>query len=378
MADHRLPRRRSGRHAEVVRSQLATDSHAASEKQPQSRADQARQQAHAIAPGLVATLVVAAAATVLGEFFPIVGGPLFGILIGLAAGSAISRLRGENFSAGYSFASKAVLQASIVVLGTGLSLQQVVKVGRSSLPVMLGTVAVSLIGAFVIGRALGIDSDVRTLIGVGTGICGASAIAAATAVMKPKQTDVAYAIGTIFTFNIAAVLLFPPIGHLIGMSGHSFGLWSGTAINDTSSVVAAAYSFGDGAGPYAIVVKLTRSLMIIPIVMFLAVFAARREARRGGDTPAASIPWRRVVPAFLIGFLVAAALDTMGVIPTAWHGSLNYLGAFMITVALAGIGLSMRFGQMRAAGVRPLLLGGALWICVATSSLGLQWVTGTL
>lgn len=328
-------------------------------------------------PGLLVTLVVAGVATTLGQFFPIVGGPLFGILIGLIAGTAVTALRGGSFSSGYTFASKPVLQASVVVLGTGLSIRQVLNVGGSSLPVMLGTVAVSLIGAYVIGRALGLDSDVRTLIGVGTAICGASAIAAATAVIKPKQADVAYAIGTIFTFNIAAVLLFPPIGHLIGMSGHSFGLWSGTAVNDISSVVAAAYSFGDGAGPYALVVKLTRSLMIIPIVMTLSLLYSRRQARAGGETTS-SIPWQRVVPPFLIGFLLAAVLDSLGVIPAGWHGWLNHLGTFMITMALAGIGLSMRLGQMRAAGVRPLLLGGALWLCVALSSLGLQWATGTI
>ncbi|XAS77604.1 putative sulfate exporter family transporter [Dermatophilaceae bacterium Sec6.4] len=323
------------------------------------------------------TLVVAGVATTLGKFFPIVGGPLFGILIGLVAGTAVTALRGDSFSSGYTFASKPVLQASVVVLGTGLSIRQVLNVGGSSLPVMLGTVAVSLIGAYVIGRALGLDSDVRTLIGVGTAICGASAIAAATAVIKPKQADVAYAIGTIFTFNIAAVLLFPPIGHLIGMSGHSFGLWSGTAVNDISSVVAAAYSFGDGAGPYALVVKLTRSLMIIPIVMTLSLLYSRRQARAGGEITT-SIPWQRVVPPFLIGFLLAAVLDSLGVIPAGWHSPLNHIGTFMITMALAGIGLSMRLGQMRAAGVRPLLLGGALWLCVALSSLGLQWATGTI
>lgn len=322
-------------------------------------------------------VVIAAAATGLGLVLPIVGGPLFGILLGIAVAAAVAPYRGDTYSAGYQFASKPVLQASIVVLGTGLSLRQVVRVGGASLPVMLGTFAVALSGAYLLGRALGVGSDARTLIGVGTGICGASAIAAATSVMKPKQTDVAYAIGTIFTFNIAAVMLFPPIGHLIGMSGQSFGLWSGTAINDTSSVVAAAYSFGDGAGPHGIVVKLTRSLMIIPVVMFLAILTARREARAGGSETT-TIPWRKVVPVFLVGFLLAAALDSIGLIPASWHGPLNHVGAFMITVALAGIGLSMKFQEMRAAGVRPLLLGGMLWVLVALSSLGLQWTTGSL
>ncbi len=327
-------------------------------------------------PGLAVALVLAVAGTFLGRMIPVIGGPVFGILLGMAAAAVVPVLRHERWESGYAFASKPILQASIVVLGTGLSLQQVVKVGGSSLPVMLGTLTVALGGAWLIGRRLGIDGDARTLIGVGTGICGASAIAATTAVIKPKEHDVAYAIGTIFTFNIAAVLLFPPIGHLIGLSGESFGLWSGTAINDTSSVVAAAYSFGDGAGPYAIVVKLTRSLMIIPIVVALAIFHARRRQAAEGET--GRVPWRKVVPAFLIGFVLAAALDTVGAIPDAWHPHLADLGTFLITVALAGIGLNLRFAQMRKAGMRPLVLGGILWICVGLSSLGLQALTGTL
>lgn len=327
-------------------------------------------------PGLAVAVALAIVGTLLGRLAPVIGGPVFGILLGMAAAATVPALRHSRWESGYAFASKPVLQASIVVLGTGLSLQQVVEVGGSSLPVMLGTLAVALGGAWLIGRRMGVDSDARTLIGVGTGICGASAIAATTAVIKPKEHDVAYAIGTIFTFNIAAVLLFPPIGHLLGLSGESFGLWSGTAVNDTSSVVAAAYSFGDGAGPYAIVVKLTRSLMIIPIVVGLAVFHARRQQAAEGST--GRVPWRKVVPAFLIGFVLAAALDTIGVIPDGWHPYLSDLGTFLITVALAGIGLNLRFAQMRKAGARPLVLGGVLWIAVALSSLGLQALTGTL
>lgn len=327
-------------------------------------------------PGLLVTVVIACVATFFGHLAPVIGGPVFGIVLGIIAGTAVPRLHDARLAPGVDFAGKGVLQLSIVVLGTGLSLAKVVDVGGSSLPVMLGTFAVALGGAYLLGRALGINGELSTLIGVGTGICGASAIAATTAVLRPKQSNVAYAIGTIFTFNILAVLLFPPIGHLIGMTGHSFGLWSGTAVNDTSSVVAAAYSFGDGAGPYAIVVKLTRSLLIIPIVVVLAFVTARREASSQGER--VRIPWRKVVPAFLIGFLVTAALNSLGVIPTGWHDGLTFLGTFLITVALAGIGVGMRPAQLREAGHRPLLLGALLWVCVSTASLGLQALTGTL
>ncbi|WP_138443907.1 YeiH family protein [Sinomonas susongensis] len=330
----------------------------------------------AVLPGLTVAVVLAIAATLLGGLAPVVGGPVFGILLGMLVGTVLPGLRGTRWSPGYDFAGRQVLQSSIVVLGTGLSLQQVVQVGAGSLPVMLGTLTVALGGAAVLGRWLRVDPDTRTLIGVGTGICGASAIAATTAVIKPKEADVAYAIGTIFTFNIAAVLLFPSVGHLLGLSGHSFGLWSGTAINDTSSVVAAAFSYGSGAGPYALVVKLTRSLMIIPISVGLAILRARR--RRAAGEATGNVPWTQLVPAFLIGFVLAAALDTLGAIPASWHAALSALGTFLITVALAGIGLSLRLSQMRTAGPRPLLLGGMLWAAVGLASLGLQALTGTL
>nr|CEL13192.1 Putative membrane protein YeiH [Kibdelosporangium sp. MJ126-NF4]CTQ98882.1 Putative membrane protein YeiH [Kibdelosporangium sp. MJ126-NF4] len=331
-------------------------------------------------------MAIAGVATVLGHLAPIVGGPVFGILIGAVAAAVVPGLRARRWAPGYAVASRPVLQLSIVVLGTGLSLQEVLRVGGQSLPVMLGTLAIALGGAWLLGRWLGVRGDTQTLIAVGTGICGASAIAATTAVIKPKQTDVAYAIGTIFTFNIAAVLLFPPLGHLLGMDPHAFGLWAGTAINDTSSVVAASYAYGGDAGPHGIVVKLTRTLTLIPIVIVLAILVARRDATRAaaerGELVAGfrlrAMPWRKVVPLFLLGFIAAAALGSLGVIPSAWHPALSALGAFLITTALAGIGLALRLGDLRHAGYRPLLLGGLLWISVAAGSLGLQALTGTL
>jgi uncharacterized integral membrane protein (TIGR00698 family) len=325
-------------------------------------------------PGLAVAVLVAAFATVAGTFFPLVGGPVFGIVLGAVAGAVVPACRRPRFAAGYAVAGRFVLQLSIVVLGAGLSLRQVVAVGVGSLPVMLGTLTVALGGAWLLGRLLGVRGDTQTLIGVGTGICGASAIAATSAVIKPRQADVAYAVGTIFTFNIAAVLLFPPLGHLFGMSPHAFGLWAGTAINDTSSVVAASFAYGGDAGTYGVVVKLTRTLTLIPVVIVLGVLAARRSAA-GGEV---RLPWRKIVPVFLLGFLATATLATVGLVPPSWHAPLSAVAAFLITTALAGIGLSLRLSDMRAAGVRPLLLGGLLWVAVAGSSLGLQAITGTL
>ena len=333
-----------------------------------------------VAPGLLAALALAWLATVLGRWLPVIGGPVFGIVLGIVIGHlALRRRDGDRLSRtlqpGLRFAAKPLLQLAIVVLGTGLSLQEVARVGGASLPVMIGTLVVALAGAAVFGRLLGVDADARTLIGVGTGICGASAIAATTAVIRPRERDVAYAIGTIFTFNIAAVFLFPLAGHLLHLDGHSFGLWAGTAVNDTSSVVATAYSYGQGSGPYAIVVKLTRSLMIVPIVVALSILRNRRR-RASGDP--ATVPWRRIVPGFIIGFVAAAALNSVGLVPAGWHPGLGMVGAFLITAALAAIGLTLDLAEMRRAGVRPLLLGAILWVLVAGSSLGLQALTGTL
>ncbi len=335
------------------------------------------------APGLAVALAVAVVATLAGTEVPVVGGPVFGIVLGILVATMLRP--GDTLRPGLALASRPVLQASIVLLGATLSLQQVARVGGSSLPVMLATLAIALLGAWGFGRLLGVRGNVQLLIGVGTGICGASAIAATQAVVKAEESQVAYAIGTIFTFNIAAVLAFPQIGHLLGLDSHAFGLWAGTAINDTSSVVAAGYAYGGDAGSYAVVVKLTRSLMIIPIVMALALWTAHRDAHSDGRCgqpqrgfTMRALPWKKLIPLFLIGFIVAAALNSVGVIPSSWHAGLTFTGTFLITTALAGIGLSLRLSDVRHAGPRPLLLGACLWVLVAVTSLGLQTLTDSL
>jgi uncharacterized integral membrane protein (TIGR00698 family) len=334
-------------------------------------------------PGLGLCVAIALVATGLGALVPVVGAPVFGIVIGAVLAAFLKP--GTVTDAGAAWSGKYVLQASVVVFGTGLSIVEVLRTGWHSLPVMLGTLAIALLGAWLIGRALGLDGDVRTLIGVGTGICGASAIAATQSVIRAKSSDVAYAIGTIFTFNVIAVVTFPFIGRALDMSDHSFGLWAGTAINDTSSVVAASFSFSAAAGAYGIVVKLTRTLMIVPITVALALYKRRQEVRAdaaAGGAAAAERPgrisWNKVVPMFLVWFLVAVLVDSLGVIPQAWHPYLSQLATFMITVALAGIGLGTRVGVLRQAGLRPLVLGASLWVLVALSSLGLQAATHTL
>jgi uncharacterized integral membrane protein (TIGR00698 family) len=262
-----------------------------------------------------------------------------------------------------------MLQVSVVLLGAQLSLGEVLSAGAGSLPVMLSTLGVCLVLAWSVGRWLGVPRDLRTLIGVGTGICGASAIAATTPAIRAKSNDVAYAISTIFLFNVAAVLVFPPLGHALGLSQHAFGLFAGTAVNDTSSVVAAAGSYGPQAVQYAVVVKLVRTLMIIPVVMALTFLTRRRE---GSPDPQAR-SGISLVPWFLVAFLAMAALHTAGLIPAATQNGLHQLALLFITIALGAVGLSTDVPALRRAGARPLLLGLILWVAVTLTSLGVQY-----
>lgn len=330
----------------------------------------------ALLPGLLVVAAIAGVATAIGHALPLLGAPVAGIIIGVLLSGVLRR--DGSLAPGRKYSSKFVLQLAVVVLGSQLSLSQVVDVGVGSLPVMLGTLVVCLVAAFLIGRRMGIGADLRTLIGVGTGICGASAIAAVSPTIRAKSNDIAYAISTIFLFNVAAVLLFPPLGHLLGMSQDAFGLFAGTAVNDTSSVVAAATSYGVEAGNHAVVVKLTRTLMIIPIVLGLAAVVRRKQVRAQG-APAtdqnALLRAVKLVPWFLIGFLIVAAANTAGLIPDAAHGGLQEASLFLITMALAAIGLSTDFPGLRRAGHRPLLLGAILWVIVAATSLLLQLIT---
>ena len=349
-----------------------------------SRPRRAGRRAQSIAPGLALALAVAAVATVVGRYVPLIGSAVPGAVIGTVI--AIVVKPGARFAPGVKWASTFVLQCSVVLLGAQLSIAEAARVGVSSLPVMFGTLAICLAGAWLYGRLLGIPGDLRALIGVGTGICGGSAIAAVSPVIEAASADVAYAISTIFLFNIAAVLVFPLLGHALGMSQQSFGLFAGTAVNDTSSVVATATTYGTAATSHAVVVKLVRTLMIIPICLGLAALTGRKRQRPViATSPAARASARmsprraiKLVPWFLIGFVLVAAVNSCGIIPAGAHSPLEHASVFLVSIALSAIGLSTNVAALRKAGARPLILGAVLWITVATASLGLQALTGTL
>ncbi|MBN8922165.1 MAG: hypothetical protein BGP10_17190 [Rhodanobacter sp. 68-29] len=324
------------------------------------------------APGLLLAVAIALLAWWLGRRLPLIGGPVIGILLGIAVRNLFSP--DARFTPGIAFAGKQVLQWSIIALGFGLSLTQVAKTGLESLSVTLVTLTVAFTTAWALGRWLGVHDKLKVLIGVGTAICGGSAIAAVTPIIKPDDHDTAFAISTIFLFNVVAVLLFPLLGHLLHLSDLGFGLWAGTAINDTSSVVAAGYSYSHAAGDYATIVKLTRATLIIPICLILAFATAVREKKSG----AADFSLRRIFPWFILWFLVASTIRTTGLIPAAVLPALHDLAEFLIIVALTAIGLSANLRRMIASGPRPILLGLGVWAAVSVSSLAVQLLIGRL
>jgi uncharacterized integral membrane protein (TIGR00698 family) len=325
------------------------------------------------APGLLLTCAVAVVATAIGAAVPLVGAPVSGIVLGVLLSSMV----GPRLRPGVRFASRRILQVAVAVLGAQVSLTQVVHVGASSLPVMLTTLAACLGGAYFAGRWLGIPGNVRTLVGVGTGICGASAIAAVTPVIAAAGVEVAVAVSTIFVFNVVAVLVFPLLGHALRLSQHAFGVFAGTAVNDMSSVVAASRTYGTAAQDDAVVVKLVRVLLIVPICIGLAALAARRA--QTGDAPARDNPAvaaHRLVPWFLVAFVVLAVANSAGAVPPSAHHVVARVSLFLVTVALSGLGLGTDVAALRRVGPRPLVLGAILWALVSLTSLGMQLLVG--
>lgn len=332
-------------------------------------------------PGILLCFVIAVIAWLLGRRFMIVGGAVFGIILGILAGLI---RRPAAFNDGIRFTSKKILQYSIVLLGFEMNMGNIIKVGSQSLLVLVFTLSASFITAYLVSKVLRLPSGIAVLIGVGTSICGGSAIAATAPVIKADDDDVAQAISTIFLFNIIAVFLFPAVGHLLGLSDTGFGMWAGTAINDTSSVVAAASSWSEQAGngtalQFATIVKLTRTLFIVPITLVLAVYTSRKAKKAAaGSTKAASssgYSFRKVFPWFVLGFLAAALIYTFLPISAPVSAFLVQTGKFLIIMAMAAVGLNTNLKKLLTQSAKPLLLGICCWGAVSGVSLLVQFLT---
>ena len=331
--------------------------------------------------GILMCFVIAVPAWLLGRAIPVIGGPVFGILFGIII--ALFK-RPESLEAGIKFTSKKILQWSIILLGFEMNLFNVIKVGGQSLAVMVFTLSASFITAYFVGKAMNIDGKTTCLIGVGTSICGGSAIAATAPVIRANDEEVAQAISTIFLFNIIAVFIFPPLGHLIGLTDTGFGMWAGTAINDTSSVVAAGASWSSAAGnntalAFATIVKLTRTLMIVPITLVLAVYTTRKVMKeQGTDTEGNNYSIKKIFPWFVLGFVLTAIINTFVPLPEGLPETLVTIGKFMIVMAMTAIGLNTNLKKLLTNGLKPIGLGLCCWFVVAVVSLVVQKMIGMI
>ena len=330
--------------------------------------------------GVLFALVIAVPAWLLGKQFEVVGGPVFAILLGMVLALLVPAEKGESLAAGIKFTSKKVLQYAVILLGFGLNLAQIAQVGMTSLPIIVSTIATSLVVSYVLCRALNIPGKISTLIGVGSSICGGSAIAATAPVIEADDKEVAQAISVIFLFNVIAALVFPTLGGALGLTSEGFGLFAGTAVNDTSSVTAAAAAW-DGMHPgantldAATIVKLTRTLAIIPITLALA-FWQLRQARRAGGEARSTFSLRRAFPTFIVFFVLASVVTTVFSLPAAVTAPIKELSKFLIVMAMAAIGFNTDLVKLVRTGGKPILMGLCCWVAIACVSLGMQHVLG--
>ena len=316
--------------------------------------------------GIAIALGFALCAMFLGTLFPIIGSSVFALILGILLNELIDLP--ENSRPGLNWSGKKLLQYSIIFMGFSLPIETVASTGLSSLKISLPTITVAFLAAIIFGKVFHLKSHLRTLIGFGTAICGGSAIAAAAPIIEADEEEIALSMSTIFFFNILAVIIFPILGHIWHMSNFHFGLWSGTAINDTSSVVAAAFSYSKAEGEMATIVKLTRALMIVPVCLGLIGLKLYRTKQQGSKKGIL----KKIVPWFIIWFIVASLLSSIGLVPKVVIPYLKEISQLFMAMALVGIGSKVSWKQFRSAGSAPLLVGLIAWFCVAGSSLILQ------
>ena len=334
--------------------------------------------------GILVCLVIAIPAWFLGKAFPVVGGPVIAILAGMLI-TMFWKDKGKATS-GIKWTSKIILQTAVVFLGFGMNLGVIFQTGKQSLPIILCTITISLVIAWILRKALNVPANTSILVGVGSSICGGSAIAATAPVIDADDNEVAQAISVIFFFNVLAAIFFPMLGSAIGFDtvhGDAFGIFAGTAINDTSSVTAAAstwdsmWNLGSETLNKAVTVKLTRTLAIIPITLGLSAIRAKQAAKDNQKTNGFSL--KRAFPMFILYFVIAAIITTicihMGVSADVF-APLKELSKFLIIMAMAAIGLNSNVVELIKTGGKPIILGASCWAGITVVSLIMQHVMG--
>ena len=331
-------------------------------------------------PGCALALVIAVVAKLLEMWESAANLHFIGAsVIALFIGMIVNRFYKPNpvTAPGIKFTSKKILKFAIILLGASLNISTVLRVGRFALTVMVFTLATCFGLGYVIGRALGLNWKTSSLINAGTGICGGSAIAAIAPVIEASDLDIAYGMSATFLFDMIMIIVFPLLGRWMGLSDAAFGLWAGTAVNDTSSVVATGYAFSEAAGDFATMVKLTRTLAIIPTVLVFAAISMhikKKETAAGGVS--VNVRMKSVFPWFILGFLAMSALCSLGLIPAAAASALKSVSKFLMVAALAAIGLNTSFKELYKSGAKPMLHGFIISLLVVLVAIAVEFCLG--
>lgn len=327
-------------------------------------------------PGILICLVISVPAWFLGKYLPMIGSPVFAILIGMVASMIYKK--NQRTKDGVKFVSKKILQYAVILLGFGMNLTVIASVGLTSLPIIVATISTSLLVAWVLMHVLHIPEKNAILIGVGSSICGGSAIAATAPVIEANEEEIAQSISVIFLFNVIAAILFPTLGGLLGMTDYGFGLFAGTAVNDTSSVTAAASAWdtlhGGNALETAAIVKMTRTLAIIPITLVLAFRRTKKEVHSN-----AKVNIKQIFPYFILYFLLASVFTTglsLFGVSTDFFAPLKTLSKFFITMAMSAIGYNTNLISLIKKGGKPIILGFTCWVSISLISILMQHILG--
>ena len=330
-------------------------------------------------PGALMALVIAAASKLLETWEASAGLHFIGAsVIALFIGMLVNALYKPNAvtQPGVRFTSKKILKFAIILLGASLNIRTVLTVGRFSLTVMVFTLATCFGLGALIGKALGLNWKTASLINAGTGICGGSAIAAIAPVIEADDMDVAYGLSATFLFDMAMIVVFPLLGRALGLSDAAFGLWAGTAVNDTSSVVATGYAFSEAAGDFATMVKLTRTLSIIPAVLAFSAINLHIKKKEQAGASAAKVRISRIFPWFILGFLAMSGLTSLGLIPANAASMLKEASKFLMVAALAAIGLNTDFRTLCRSGAKPMLHGFIVSLLVVLVAIAVEYAIG--
>lgn len=334
----------------------------------------ARPRIRALAPGLVLTAGIAAAAfalrqlPVLGDFSPMI----LAIIGGAVAQNAIGTP--STAKAGVKFALRPILRLGIILLGLQLTAAQIVAVGGAGIGIIAATLAATFLFTKWLGRVLGVERKLAELIAAGTSICGASAIIATNSVTDAGDEDVAYGVACVTVFGTLSMFLYPLLPEILGLNPHLYGLWAGASIHEIAQVVAAAFQDGESAGNFGTVAKLSRVMMLAPLVIGLGL-VARRRAESTAESPGRPIG-KAPVPWFVLGFLALTGLNSVVVVPHPVTREIALATTFLLSMSLAAMGLEMDVRALKAKGVRPLLLGAASWLFIALFSLALVKLAG--